>query len=256
MTIADEVRRFWDDDSAIYDNVPNHHPTAPAERAAWAAALTEMLPPAPARVLDCGAGTGFLSLLAARLGHQVTALDLSPGMLARLESKAAGEGLEVEVVEGSAERPPPGPFDAVIERHLLWTLPDPLEALRAWHRSSGGGRLVLFEGMWGGHDSLERLRHRTKSTLGRVAAGRAARGAPRGGHHAEYPTSVRAAMPLGGGTSPSAVATLVADAGWSQPRLHRLRDVEWAASLDAPVAERILGSSPRFAVVAGPARPS
>ena len=256
MTIADEVRRFWDDDSAIYDEVPNHHPTAPAERAAWAAALTRMLPPAPARVLDCGAGTGFLSLLAARLGHKVTALDLSPGMLARLESKAAGEGLEVEVVEGSAERPPPGAFDAVIERHLLWTLPDPLEALKAWHRSSGGGRLVLLEGTWGSHDSLERLRHQAKSILGRVAAGWRARDAPHGGHHAEYPTTVRAAMPLGTGTSPSAIAALVAEAGWSQPRLHRLRDVEWAASLDAPLVERILGASARFAVVAGPERPA
>ena len=119
MSVADEVRRYWNADSAVYDDVPHHHPTAPAERAAWTAALAGLLPPAPSRVLDCGAGTGFLSIAVAQLGHRVTALDLSPGMLSRLRAKAEASGVEVEVVEGGAEQPPPGEFDVVIERHLL-----------------------------------------------------------------------------------------------------------------------------------------
>ena len=84
MAILDDIRRFWDDDAATYDNAPGHRPTSPAVQAAWTAALEALLPPPPARVLDCGAGTGFLSLIAARLGHRVTALDLSPQMLAKL----------------------------------------------------------------------------------------------------------------------------------------------------------------------------
>src|SRR5580698_6559665 len=134
MAILDEIRTFWDDDAATYDDAPGHHPTSAAAQAAWTAALESLLPAPPARVLDCGAGTGFLSLIAARQGHKVTALDLSPGMLERLRSKAAAEGLGIEVVEGPAEEPPAGPFDVVIERHLIWTLPDPEAALRAWRR--------------------------------------------------------------------------------------------------------------------------
>src|SRR5215203_1968498 len=114
-----EIRAFWDVDAATYDLSPSHRPRSSAEQAAWAATLARLLPPAPARVLDVGAGTGFLSLLAAGLGHHVTAHDLSAGMLAKLADKAKAAGLTVEISEGAAEAPPEGPFDAVIERHVL-----------------------------------------------------------------------------------------------------------------------------------------
>ena len=28
MAILDDIRRFWDDDAATYDNAPGHHPTS------------------------------------------------------------------------------------------------------------------------------------------------------------------------------------------------------------------------------------
>ncbi len=75
-----------------------------------------------------GAGTGFLSLLLAAQGYQVTAADFAPGMLARLKAKATDRGLDVQAVETDAMHPPAGGFDAVVERHLMWTLPDPAGA--------------------------------------------------------------------------------------------------------------------------------
>jgi hypothetical protein len=44
---------------------------------------------------------------------------------------------------------------------------------------------------------------------------------------------------------------VVAEAGWVAPRLVRLRDVEWASTLEKRLPERLLGVTPRFAVVAG-----
>jgi SAM-dependent methyltransferase len=131
--LTGKVRDWWDADAATYDHSSDHGwaVATPTLRAAWNAALHRLLPGQGSRVLDVGAGTGFLSLAAARFGHRVTALDLSGGMLERLAEHAAREGLEVEVVQAGAEEPPPGPFDAVIERHLLWTLPDPGAALAA-----------------------------------------------------------------------------------------------------------------------------
>jgi SAM-dependent methyltransferase len=58
------------------------------------------------RVLDVASGTGNASLPAARRGAEVTALDLVPELLEAGEAKAATAGVEVEWVEGDAERLP------------------------------------------------------------------------------------------------------------------------------------------------------
>ena len=245
MELNDKVRAYWDADAATYDDSPDHGAASPAERAAWNAALQRLLAPPPSRVLDVGAGTGFLSLAAARLGHRVTALDLSGGMLARLRRAAARAGLPVEAVEDAAEAPPAGPFDAVIERHLLWTLPDPAAALAAWRAVAPAGRLVLFEGLWGGADPAEATRARAREGLRRL------RRQP-DHHHDRYDPGTLAALPLARGTHPDRVVELVEGAGWGAARLERLRDVEWAQLLRLPPAARALGVTPRFAVVAGP----
>jgi SAM-dependent methyltransferase len=255
MAILDDIRRFWDDDAATYDDAPGHRPVSAAVQAAWTAAVEALLPPAPARVLDCGAGTGFLSLIAARLGHQVTALDLSPHMLAKLEAAARAEGLDITVVVAPADRPPPPPpgagtdgygaavYDAVMERHLLWTLPDPSAALAAWRACAPTGRLVAFESLWGDADPVQARLGQARKLL------RQWRGTPPD-HHGSYAPDLRRALPLGSGTHPRAVANAVAQAGWHAPRLVRLRDVQWAASLELPLPERLLGVTPHFAVVA------
>ena len=242
MAILDEIRRFWDDDAATYDDAPGHRPTSPAVRAAWSAAIEALLPAPPARVLDCGAGTGFVSLQAARLGHRVTALDLSPAMLDKLRATAAKAGLDIDVVVGEATDVP-GTFDVVIERHLLWTLPDPGAALAAWRRAAPAGRLVALESLWGRADPLEVLRARLWRAVRRW------RRIPPD-HHGEYPQAVRDALPLGSGTHPRVLAALVEEAGWRSPRLHRLRDVDWAVTLEQRLPERLLGVPPRFALVA------
>src|SRR5881397_1361783 len=163
--VHDRIREWWDRDAGTYDRSASHAMTDPVEAAAWRAALQRLLPVPPARVLDVGAGTGALSLLAAELGHRVTAVDLSPGMLDRARAKAEAQGLDIEFVVGPAEAPPAGPFDAVIERHVLWTAPDPVRSLRAWHEVAPAGQVVLFEGAWG--------------ASGLVGRGRDAAGPPR-----------------------------------------------------------------------------
>jgi SAM-dependent methyltransferase len=249
MPLPDEIARYWDDDAPTYDDSTRHRPRSPMVQAAWTAAVEAALPPAPARVLDCGAGTGFLSLVAASLGHEVTAVDVSAAMLERLGRRAKEAGLEVETVLGSAADPPGSGYDAVMERHLLWTLPDPLVALRSWRGVVGhGGRLVLVESLWGEVDPVERSRSQLRRTLGRL------RRIPRE-HHAEYATDMRRALPLGTGTHPSRLVELVREAGWVNARLHRLADVEWAERSQLGLPERLVGVVPRFVVLADASLP-
>jgi SAM-dependent methyltransferase len=244
MAIIDDIRSWWDRDAATYDDAAGHRPRSAAERAAWTGALARLLPAAPARILDCGAGTGFLSLMAARLGHRVTALDLSPEMLGHLTDAARSARLSIEVVEGPAGSPPPGPFDAVIERHLVWTLPDPSVALAAWREvTEPGARLVLVESLWGEVDPVEALRGRGREALRRL------HGRPPD-HHGEYPTVIRSALPLGTGAHPSRLVELAEGAGWRRAQLVRLRDVEWATLVTLPPLERLFGVPPRFAITA------
>lgn len=242
--VHDRIRAFWDEDARVYDASRSHAISDPLEAAAWRAALRRALPEPGAVVLDAGAGTGSLSLLAAELGYRVTALDVSPGMLGRAEEKAATRGLEIRFVVGSAMEPPPGPFDAVIERHLLWTMPEPVAALRAWRGvAAPGGRLVLFEGVWGSRDPLTRARDLAAEGIRRLLG-------TGPDHHAPYPQEVLERLPLARLPSPLPLIEAVYEAGWRGVRLARLRDVEWAARLHEPPVLGWLEHRPRYALVA------
>ena len=63
----------------------------------WEGIIKAILPDKRERVLDAGGGTGRITLLLAKLGYQVTLVDLSPGMLAIAREKLQKEGLEHKV---------------------------------------------------------------------------------------------------------------------------------------------------------------
>lgn len=149
-----------DAEAAAFDDEPDHGLRDPEVRRAWAGRLRAWLPERASDILDLGCGTGSLSLLAAEQGHRVTGVDRSPAMVDLARAKLAGR--DAAFLLGDAAAPPVGEqrFDVVLVRHVLWALPDPGRALRHWRGllrpggtshafGSGGGRLVLVEGVWG-----------------------------------------------------------------------------------------------------------
>jgi SAM-dependent methyltransferase len=242
--ISAEIRQYWDEDAATYDNSPSHAPRRPQERAAWSAALRRLLPDPPAAVLDAGAGTGFLSLLLAEQGYRVTSMDLSAGMLEMLRAKAGQRGLDVRTVQADAADPPGDGFDAVVERHLVWTLRDPAAALAAWRAAAPAGRLVLIEGTWGRTDGLEAVRAGIRALVSRVRG-------PQPDHHAPYSERLIGALPHSGGMSAAEIVSVVEASPWGLARLERLRDVEWASVQGRGLLDELIGARPHWAVTAG-----
>jgi len=243
VSVADRIRDFWDRDAETYDHDPGHHPSGTLVRAAWRAALEDLLPGGTLRILDVGAGTGFLSLQLAELGHTVTALDISPGMLGRLREKARAAGLEVAAVVGDAAAVPAGPFDAVVSRHLLWTLQDPPAALRAWRAVAPSGTLILIDRDWGDQGAAQVLRRLGHQALDMVRSSPPA-------HHSSYDPEITRALPLREGPRPETLVRLVTQAGWAAPRIRRLGDVDWAFGQEQPWLDRLVPEAPHFAVVA------
>lgn len=238
------IRDYWDRDASSYDRSASHAVSDPLEAAAWRAVMRQVLPEPPAAVLDAGAGTGSVGLLAAELGYRVTALDLSEAMLSRAREKADARGLEVEFQVGSAMTPPEGPFDAVMERHVLWTMPDPVGALRAWREvTKPGGRLVLFEGVWHQEGVVARLKDAAATATRRVTG-------VADHHHAPYPDEVLDTLPLADSLSPLPFIEAVDASGWTGIRIHRLRDVGWAARSHEAWPLRWLEHRPQYVLVA------
>lgn len=148
--LKDEIRRRWGKRARSYDNSPGHGVHSDMEKKAWQDILSQALDNRKElNVLDLGTGTGALALLLSDLGHTVTGIDLSKRMLKQAEEKARAWGLEVTFKEGDAEEPPfePESFDALVSRHVLWTLPNPENAVKNWARLlKPGGNLAIIDG--------------------------------------------------------------------------------------------------------------
>ncbi len=98
------------------------------------------------RFLDVAAGSGALSIPAARLGAQVLATDLSPAMLERLEQRARDEGLSVEtrVMDGHALDLDDDGFDAAGSQFGVMLFPDMPKGISEMARVvRPGGRVLL-----------------------------------------------------------------------------------------------------------------
>ena len=133
--IQQQMRKRWDEKGWNYDLSSAHGIHNQDEKKQWAEQFKQCQDGA-LEVLDVGTGTGFVALLAAELGHKVTAIDWSNTMLTQAKAKAKNENYNIHFIEGITESLPfeNNRFDVVTARHVLWTLSDPDQALAEWYR--------------------------------------------------------------------------------------------------------------------------
>jgi ubiquinone/menaquinone biosynthesis C-methylase UbiE len=159
---------MWDDSSSRYDCQHAHGIQTDEEREAWTSLFREIVPDGSLDILDVGCGTGEMSMVLAAIGHTVCGVDLSDGMLAKAKEKATKRKIPVNFKIGDAESLPydDRSFDLVINRHLLWTLPDPDKALSEWKRVlRPEGKVAVIDGLWRSNSYSDTLR-RTVSNIG------------------------------------------------------------------------------------------
>jgi SAM-dependent methyltransferase len=111
--VSGGARAFFDAIAGRYER--SYAPSAEESRARMTRVLAE-LPPAPARVLDLGVGTGRELSALLDAGHEPTGVDVSAEMLARCARRAR----PVALVEADFWAPLPFPdasFDAAVALH-------------------------------------------------------------------------------------------------------------------------------------------
>jgi ubiquinone/menaquinone biosynthesis C-methylase UbiE len=140
--VRDETRAAWDAIAEGYDLLitPQNMPHADGyfRRVGLSPGM---------RFLDVAAGTGTLSIPAARLGAEVVAVDISPAMIERLNARARAEGLanlQGRVMDGQALELEDDTFDVAASHAGIMLFPDLPQGLRELVRvTRPGGRALI-----------------------------------------------------------------------------------------------------------------
>lgn len=111
------------------------------------------------RVLEVGVGTGK-NMPYYPPGAQVTAIDLSPAMLAQARRRAAELGIQVDLREMDAEHLtfPDASFDTAVATFVFCSVPEPIRGLAELRRVvRPGGQVLLLEHIRAPNPLLGRL---------------------------------------------------------------------------------------------------
>lgn len=103
--------------------------------------------PSGAQVLEVAPGPGFLSVALAKLGCEVTGVDISESFVRMASQHAQKEGIKVRLLHGSASDLPlkANSTDLVVCRAAFKNFSEPLRAINEMHRvlKPGGQALII-----------------------------------------------------------------------------------------------------------------
>jgi ubiquinone/menaquinone biosynthesis C-methylase UbiE len=195
--IKNKIKKWWDDPTQNYDGFVGHGVNSELEKELWGNEIAQLLGHKQnLKILDIGTGTGFLALLLAEMGYGITAVDWSTTMMQKAieKAKAAQFPVQFEVQDAENLTFPDASYDAVVSRHVLWTLADPFRASKEWARVIKPGGMIITDIPRQGSNSGKR----------------------------HYGEEIGKQLPLGNGADPEEVMNMFKEAGLTNINLKLL----------------------------------
>ena len=232
-----KIKEYWNGRSSTFDLSPGHVIGSGEEKEAWKSLFQDKFGKRIQKILDVGAGTGFLSLILAEMGYDVVGIDLSEEMIRRAKEKAAEQGVELKVKfkVGDAEALPfeSGVFDAIVNRAVLWTLPEPKKALDEWKRVLKPGRKLCFFLHEPHHKGITQG---VRRQLGNVLILFLERRNP---WYSLYNNKLGVDLPFRGGVEPSVITNLLEDSEFEQVSAEPMHEISRLKTEKMPLRYRI-----------------
>ena len=247
MNTKETISKYWDWRSESYTNALDGFQAE--ERSVWNKELRAAVNGNRGlNILDVGTGPGFLALILAEMGHTITGVDISRGMIEKAQNNAKMMGLEADFRHADAERLPfeDESFDFLVNWHLLWTLPNPKETIEEWARVlKPEGAIVAIDGAWFDPALSTRLRRCVSKAVTfafdkKIPSFYSVFG--------EYYNPIRHELPLFGDTKPQRICTLFEEAGLSNVSFRYLEEAQRFQRAYAKLPYRIAHNDPTFLV--------
>ena len=152
-TLTSTIEQYWTRRASSYTEVVSKN-LADGWDCKWADELIRNFPKAEGRtlkVLDIGTGPGFYAIILASRGYDVTAVDLSEGMIEQAKHNAGSLAEKIRFFKMDAQELsfPDNEFDVIVTRNLTWNLPDPVKAYGEWRRVlRDGGVMLNIDSNW------------------------------------------------------------------------------------------------------------
>lgn len=235
--LKEEIREYWSKRSETFDLAFGHRIPPGPEFDAWQRPIRDMLGESPQTVLELACGTGEVTRLIHDLGHEVTALDFSEAMLSVAKHKHAGKPrLRFLLADAENTMEPDDCYDAIICRHLVWTLTQPEKAFQEWFRVlKPSGRLLVFDGDWAKPTRIGRLASMLIALIDRFSTPDQYYDGAQGEKHRK----IMQQLPFGDGLRPERIIPLLKEAGFSDISLQSHAPIAVAQRKQADLRNRL-----------------